>query len=111
VRLCRREFDAAVVCGKNAIDLHPYQHMGRAHYAQALEATGKSRKPWLAEHGEAAWSAWMSPDLPILWLLDALGRRSVRRALAGKFRDWTSAGEGLQRRFKELRSEYGCRNV
>jgi Flp pilus assembly protein TadD len=41
IRLCRREFDAAVVCGKSAIDLHPYQHLGRAHYAEALFRTGR----------------------------------------------------------------------
>jgi tetratricopeptide (TPR) repeat protein len=63
VRLCRREFDTAVVCGRNAIDLHPYQHTGRAHYAQALEATGQIEQA-LAEHRLVC---VMSPDLP--WYL------------------------------------------
>lgn len=63
VRLCRREFDAAVVCGQNAIDLHPYQHSGRAHYAQALEATGQIEQA-LAQHRLVC---VMSPDLP--WYL------------------------------------------
>jgi len=60
VRLCRREFDAAVVCGKNAIELHPYQHTGRAHYAQALEAMGRIEEA-LAQHRLVS---VMSPDLP-----------------------------------------------
>jgi DNA-binding winged helix-turn-helix (wHTH) protein len=72
VRLCRREFDAAVDCGKNALDLHPYQHMGRAHYAQALEATGQIEEA-LAQHRLVC---VMSPDLPWLHALEAgcLGR-------------------------------------
>jgi DNA-binding winged helix-turn-helix (wHTH) protein len=63
VRLCRREFDAALVCGQNSIDLHPYQHMGRAHYAQALEATGQIEEA-LAQHRLLC---VMAPDLP--WYL------------------------------------------
>jgi len=43
--LCRREFDAAVVSGKQGLDLHPYLHLARAYYAQALEY---SNKPELA---------------------------------------------------------------
>jgi tetratricopeptide (TPR) repeat protein len=72
VRLCRREFDAAVVCGKNALDLHPYQHMGRAHYAQALEGTGQIEDA-LAQHRLVC---VMSPDLPSLHALEGgcLGR-------------------------------------
>lgn len=45
LRLCRREFDAAVVSGKQGLDLHPYLHLARAYYAQALEY---SNKPELA---------------------------------------------------------------
>ena len=41
IRFCRREFDAAVVCGKKGLDLHPYLHLGRAYYAQALEFSGQ----------------------------------------------------------------------
>jgi DNA-binding winged helix-turn-helix (wHTH) protein len=80
VRLCRREFDAAVVCGKNALDLHPYQHMGRANYAQALEATGQIEEA-LAQHRLVS---VMSPDLPWLHALEAgcLGRNGRRAEAA-----------------------------
>jgi len=37
LRLCRREFEAAVLSGKQGLDLHPYLHLARAYYAQALE--------------------------------------------------------------------------
>jgi DNA-binding winged helix-turn-helix (wHTH) protein len=67
VRLCRREYEAAVLCGKNALDLHPYQHTGRAHYAQALEATGQIEEA-LAQHRLVC---VMSPDLPWLHALEA----------------------------------------
>jgi tetratricopeptide (TPR) repeat protein len=41
VRCCRGEYEAAVVCGKKALDLHPYFALGRSHYAQALEFSGR----------------------------------------------------------------------
>lgn len=41
VRCCRGEFDSAVACGKKALDLHPYFALGRSHYAQALEFSGR----------------------------------------------------------------------
>jgi tetratricopeptide (TPR) repeat protein len=45
LRLCRREFDAAVLSGKQGLDLHPYLHLARGYYAQALEY---SNQPELA---------------------------------------------------------------
>jgi tetratricopeptide (TPR) repeat protein len=44
IRFCRREFDAAVVCGRQGLDLHPYLHLGRAYYAQALEFSGQAEE-------------------------------------------------------------------
>jgi DNA-binding winged helix-turn-helix (wHTH) protein/Flp pilus assembly protein TadD len=67
IRLCRREFDAAVACGKNSIDLHPYQHVGRSHYAEALERTGRVEEAL----AEMRLVNVMSPDLPWLRALDA----------------------------------------
>jgi len=67
IRLCRHEFESAVVCGKNAIDLHPYQHVGRAHYAEALERTGRVEEAL----DEMRLVCIMSPDLPWLHVLEA----------------------------------------
>ncbi|PWU09527.1 MAG: hypothetical protein C5B51_06135 [Terriglobia bacterium] len=41
VHLFRREFDAAVACGKNTVDLHPSSQIGRTDYALALELAGR----------------------------------------------------------------------
>jgi tetratricopeptide (TPR) repeat protein len=41
VRCCLGEFESAVACGKKALDLHPYFSLGRSHYAQALEFSGR----------------------------------------------------------------------
>jgi DNA-binding winged helix-turn-helix (wHTH) protein/Flp pilus assembly protein TadD len=67
IRLCRREFDEAVRCGKSSIDLHPYQHVGRAHYAEALERTGRIDEALAEMHLACV----MSPDLPWLRALEA----------------------------------------
>jgi tetratricopeptide (TPR) repeat protein len=58
-RCCRGEFDKAVICGKNAIDLHPYFALGRVHYAQALDLAGRFEEA-LVEYRLAC---VMSPDL------------------------------------------------
>ncbi|HSR07586.1 MAG TPA: hypothetical protein VLM42_10570 [Bryobacteraceae bacterium] len=42
LRLCRREFAAAVTCGKRSVELHPYLELGRTFYAQALEYSGRT---------------------------------------------------------------------
>lgn len=41
IHLCRGDFDAAIMCGKRGLELHPYLHLGRAYYAQALEYAGR----------------------------------------------------------------------
>jgi DNA-binding winged helix-turn-helix (wHTH) protein len=81
IRLCRHEFDEAVLCGKSLIDLHPYQHVGRAHYAEALARAGRTEEAL----AEMRLVCLMSPDLPWLRALEANcqarhGRR--REALA-----------------------------
>ena len=58
-RCCRGEFDYAVTCGKKAVDLHPYFALGRAHYGQALELSGRFEEA-LAQFRLAC---VMSPDL------------------------------------------------
>jgi DNA-binding winged helix-turn-helix (wHTH) protein len=41
LRLCQHQFDAAVALGKQAVDLHPFLHLSRVFYAQALECSGQ----------------------------------------------------------------------
>ncbi|HWF07509.1 MAG TPA: tetratricopeptide repeat protein [Bryobacteraceae bacterium] len=62
VRCCRGEFDQAVACGKKALDLHPYFALGRSHYAQALEFSGRIEEA--LEHYHLA--SLMNPDFPRL---------------------------------------------
>ena len=62
VRFCRREFDIAVECGKKGLDLHPYLHLGRAYYAQALEFSGRAEEA-LTQYRLAT---VIAPDM--LWL-------------------------------------------
>lgn len=59
IRCCRGEFDAAVDCGKAALELHPYLALGRSHYAQALEFSGRFEEA-LVQYRLAS---VMSPDL------------------------------------------------
>lgn len=82
VYLCRREFDRAVACGQQALELHPYLAMARLFYAQALEFSGRVEEALI----QYRLASVLSPDLS--WL-----RASRRRALPG------TAGE-LRRRHR-----------
>jgi DNA-binding winged helix-turn-helix (wHTH) protein/Flp pilus assembly protein TadD len=62
IRFFRREFEAAVACGKKALELHPYLYLGRLFYGEALEYSGQIG-PALEQYRLAI---IMSPDLP--WL-------------------------------------------
>jgi tetratricopeptide (TPR) repeat protein len=62
VRFFRREFEAAVACGKKALELHPYLYLGHLFYGDALEHSGQVA-PALEQYRLAV---IMSPDLP--WL-------------------------------------------
>ncbi len=80
VRFFRREFDAAVACGKRALELHPYLYLGHLFYGEALEYSGKV-SPAL-EHYRLA--VIMSPDLPWLQALEGacLARHGKRKEAA-----------------------------
>jgi DNA-binding winged helix-turn-helix (wHTH) protein/Flp pilus assembly protein TadD len=94
VRFCRREFDIAVKCGKKGLDLHPYLHLGRAYYAQALEFCGRVEEA-LAQYRLAS---VIAPDM--LWL-----RALEARCLANQGR--SSEARVLLEQLSELRlSEY-----
>ena len=62
IRVCRREYDAAVACGKKALELHPYLYLGRLFYGEALEHSGRIEEA-LEQYRMAT---IMSPDLS--WL-------------------------------------------
>jgi DNA-binding winged helix-turn-helix (wHTH) protein/Flp pilus assembly protein TadD len=67
IRICRREYDLALACGKKALELHPYLYLGRLFYGEALEFTG---------HVDQALEQYrlaviMSPDLAWLRALEA----------------------------------------
>ena len=81
---CRREFDRAVACGQQALELHPYLALARLFYAQALEFSGKVEEA-LAQYRLAA---VLSPDLPWLRPLEAacLTRQGHEREAAASFR-------------------------
>jgi DNA-binding winged helix-turn-helix (wHTH) protein len=41
LRFCLRQFDAAMTLGNQAVELHPFFHLSRVFYAQALEGSGQ----------------------------------------------------------------------
>lgn len=67
IRFCRREFDEAARCVKQALELHPYLLLGRAFCAQALEFAGRTEEA-LAQYGFAR---VVYPDIPWLAALEA----------------------------------------
>ncbi len=62
VRFWRRQFDEAVVVGRNAVALHPAQQAVRSAYAEALEFTGRLDEA-LVQYQIAA-----SPQPDLLWI-------------------------------------------
>jgi len=88
VRCCRGDFDIAVACGKKALDLHPYFALGRSHFAQALEFSGRLPEA-LVEYRLAC---VMSPDFTRLKAEQArclarYGRRAEAAAILGELED------------------------
>lgn len=80
VRFFRREFDAAVTCGKRALELHPYLYLGHLFYGEALEYSGKVSQA--LEHYRLA--VIMSPDLPWLQAIEGacLAKHGKRKEAA-----------------------------
>ncbi len=94
VRCCRGEYEQAVACGKKTLDLHPYFALGRSHYAQALEFSGRLEEA-LVEYRIAS---VMSPDFARL-------RAEEARCLARSGR--TSEAAAILKALEELRqTEY-----
>ena len=87
VRFWRREFDAAVTMGSQAVELHPYLHTARTIHAQALEFSGRFEDA-LAQYRIAS---VMSPDLP--WLR---AHEGICLAKMGRVTDGRTILEGLE---------------
>jgi len=94
LRFWRRDFDAAIAYGKQAIELHPYLQIVRVNYAQALEFAGRLPDA-LAQYKLAS---VMSPDLP--WL------RALEATCLAKMGQMTSAQDILEELEHLRRSEY-----
>ncbi len=62
VNLCDRRYDEALVCGRKALELHPYHQLSRFFYADALECAERFEEA-LKEYRH---SSIVSPDL--IWL-------------------------------------------
>jgi DNA-binding winged helix-turn-helix (wHTH) protein/Flp pilus assembly protein TadD len=77
IRFCRREYDAAMACGKKALELHPYLYLGRLFYGEALEYAGHVSEA-LEQYRLAS---IMSPDLGWLRAFEAkcLARHGRRK--------------------------------
>jgi tetratricopeptide (TPR) repeat protein len=77
IRFCRREYAAAVECGKKALELHPYLYLGRIFYGEALEYSGNVNEA-LEQYRLAI---IMSPDLGWLRAFEAkcLARHGRRK--------------------------------
>jgi tetratricopeptide (TPR) repeat protein len=67
LHLCLGNFDAAIVCGKEGLELHPYLHLHRAYYAQALECASRFEEA-LAEYRLAR---VIAPDITWVRALEA----------------------------------------
>jgi len=68
VHFCRRDFEAAMECGKRAIELHPYMQLARLYYGKALEYAGDTR----GALDQYRMAYMISPDLP--WVRAMEGR-------------------------------------
>ena len=85
IRVCRREYEAAVACGKKALDLHPYLYLARLFYGEALEYAGNTTEA-LEQYRLAT---IMSPDLGWLRSFEAKclakhGRRKDAQKILGE---------------------------
>jgi tetratricopeptide (TPR) repeat protein len=87
IRFCRREYAAAVECGKKALELHPYLYLGRIFYGEALEYSGNVTEA-LEQYRLAI---IMSPDLGWLRAFEAkcLARHGRRKEAQKIFAELT----------------------
>ncbi len=87
-----REFEAAVACGKRALELHPFVQIGRCFYAQALEYAG-----YVAEAlQEYRLTCIMFPGL--LWLRPVEAACLARHGHTGEAREILEEIQMIRRR-------------
>jgi len=82
VRCWQRDFEAAVAVGRKGVELHPYLHVVRVNYGEALEFAGRLEEA-LAQYQVAS---VIAPDFPWLRALEGacqakLGRLGDARAI------------------------------
>jgi tetratricopeptide (TPR) repeat protein len=94
LRICLRQFDRAAALGKEAVDLHPYLHLGRAFYAQALEYSGQFEEA-LAQY-RFAWTVYPDPT----WI------RALEAKCLAELRRFDEAWDILQWLQQTRESEY-----
>jgi DNA-binding winged helix-turn-helix (wHTH) protein/tetratricopeptide (TPR) repeat protein len=87
VRCWQRDFDAAVALGRQGVELHPYLHVVRVNYGEALECAGRLEDA-LAQYQVAS---VIAPDVPWLRALEG-----ACQAKLGRSRDAKSILEGLE---------------
>ena len=91
VRCWQRDFDAAVAMGRTGIEMHPYLHVVRVNYAEALAFAGRLEEA-LAQYQVAS---VISPDLP--WLRALEGACQARLGRLGDARAILEGLEALRR--------------
>lgn len=87
VRCWQRDFDSAIALGRKAVELHPYLHVVRVNYGEALEFAGRFEEA-LAQYQVAS---VIAPDVP--WLRALEGACQARLGRKG---DAGAILEGLQ---------------
>ncbi len=76
IHLCQKDFKAAASAGKRSVELHPYQPLGRALFAHALQGLGELEEA----HKQYHLAQVMCPDLHWLRVMEGvtlaqMGRR------------------------------------
>ena len=88
VFFCARNFSSAMTSGRKAVDLHPYVHLGRCYYAQALDYAGDVAEALTQYHLASV----MAPDIP--WLRALHGFCLARH---GRFEEGSAILDELER--------------
>jgi tetratricopeptide (TPR) repeat protein len=94
IHLCQRDFKAATSAGKRSVELHPYQPLGRALFAHALQGLGELEQAQKQYHLAHV----MCPDLHWLRVMEG-----VTLAQMGRMRE---ASDVLEETYLMRESDY-----